>query len=84
MKEGIIATRIAAHAVDIAKGIPKAREWENQMSEARANIDFTRMVELAIDPEKASHYRQEAINTGARRYLYNVRENVCNEKYIKG
>ncbi|HWR40930.1 MAG TPA: phosphomethylpyrimidine synthase ThiC [Patescibacteria group bacterium] len=60
MKEGIIATRIAAHAADIAKGIPGARNWDNQMSEARANSDFPRMIELAIDPEKAQRYRDES------------------------
>jgi phosphomethylpyrimidine synthase len=60
MKEGIIAARIAAHAADIAKGIPGAREWDNQMSAARAEVDFPRMIELAIDPEKARQYRQES------------------------
>ncbi len=60
MKEGIIAARIAAHAADIAKGIPGAREWDNQMSAARADVDFPRMIELAIDPEKARQYRQES------------------------
>ena len=57
MKEGIIASRIAAHAADIAKGLPGAREWDNQMSAARAEVDFPRMIELAIDPEKAQRYR---------------------------
>lgn len=60
MREGIIATRIAAHAADIAKGIKGAREWDNKMSEARANIDWERMFELAIDPEKARRYRAES------------------------
>ncbi|QDR79647.1 5-hydroxybenzimidazole synthase [Sporomusa termitida] len=60
MKEGIIASRIAAHAADIAKGIPGARTWDNQMSAARADVDFPRMIELAIDPEKAGRYRAES------------------------
>lgn len=60
MKEGIIASRIAAHAADIAKGIPGARAWDNQMSAARADVDFPRMIELAIDPEKAGRYRAES------------------------
>lgn len=60
MKEGIIAARIAAHAADIAKGIPGAREWDNQMSAARADVNFPRMIELAIDPEKAARYREES------------------------
>ncbi|CQR71868.1 Phosphomethylpyrimidine synthase [Sporomusa ovata DSM 2662] len=61
MKEGIIAARIAAHAADIAKGIPGARDWDNQMSAARADVDFSRMIELAIDPEKARKYREESV-----------------------
>lgn len=60
MKEGIIASRIAAHAADIAKGIPGARDWDNQMSAARADVDFPRMISLAIDPEKAQRYRGES------------------------
>ncbi|WHH61650.1 phosphomethylpyrimidine synthase ThiC [Petroclostridium sp. X23] len=60
MKEGIIATRIAAHAADIAKGIKGARDWDNQMSEARANLDWNSMFELAMDPEKAKQYRAES------------------------
>ena len=57
MKEGIIASRIAAHAADVAKGIPKAIDWDNAMSLARKELDWTRMFELAIDPEKAKAYR---------------------------
>jgi phosphomethylpyrimidine synthase len=60
MKEGIIAARIAAHAADIAKGIKGARDWDNQMSKARADLDWQRMFQLAIDPEKARRYRQES------------------------
>ncbi|MBI5580589.1 MAG: phosphomethylpyrimidine synthase ThiC [Deltaproteobacteria bacterium] len=59
-REGVIAARIAAHAADIAKGIPQAREWDNAMSRARADVDFPKMIELAIDPEKARKYRQES------------------------
>ena len=60
MKEGIIASRIAAHAADIAKGIPGARDWDNAMSAARAEVDFPKMIELAIDPEKARRYRDSS------------------------
>ncbi|KNF10044.1 thiamine biosynthesis protein ThiC [Gottschalkia purinilytica] len=61
MKEGIIATRIAAHAADIAKGIKGARDWDNEMSKARADLDWNKMFELAIDPEKAKKYREESM-----------------------
>lgn len=60
MKEGIIATKIAAHAADIAKGIKGARDWDNKMSQARADIDWKAMFDLAIDPEKANRYRAES------------------------
>lgn len=56
VKEGIIATKIAAHAADIAKGIPNARDWDNKMSDARRKIDWDAMFELAIDGEKAKDY----------------------------
>ena len=60
MKEGIVASRIAAHAADIAKGIPGARDIDNRMSTARRNLDWEGMFELAIDPEKARRYRAES------------------------
>jgi len=61
MKEGIIAARIAAHAADIAKGISGAREWDYKMSEARRNLDWNCMFELALDPEKPRRYRESSI-----------------------
>ena len=56
VKDGIIATKIAAHAADIAKGIPGARDWDNKMSDARRQIDWETMFALAIDGEKAQAY----------------------------
>ncbi|HHV70994.1 MAG TPA: phosphomethylpyrimidine synthase ThiC [Clostridia bacterium] len=61
MKEGIIATKIAAHAADIAKGIKGARDWDKQMSQARAELDWEKMFALALDPGKARRYRQESL-----------------------
>lgn len=61
MKEGIIATKIAAHAGDIAKKIPKARKWDNEMSHARQHLDWEKMLELSINPEKAKEYRKDAV-----------------------
>lgn len=57
MKEGIIATRIAAHAADIAKGLPGAREWDDEMSGARAALDWDAMFKLAMDPVRPKEYR---------------------------
>ncbi len=56
VKEGIIASKIAAHAADIAKGIPNARDIDNKMSDARRRIDWEEMFKLSIDPEKAKTY----------------------------
>lgn len=57
VKEGIIAARIAAHAADIAKGLPHAMDWDNEMSAARKKLDWEAMFGLAMDPEKAREYR---------------------------
>lgn len=56
VKEGIIATKIAAHAADIAKGIPNARDIDNKMSDARRRTDWEEMFSYALDPEKAREY----------------------------
>ncbi|TWH83812.1 phosphomethylpyrimidine synthase ThiC [Sedimentibacter saalensis] len=56
VKEGIIASKIAAHAADIAKGIPNARDIDNKMSDARRRIDWEEMFSYAIDKKKAREY----------------------------
>jgi phosphomethylpyrimidine synthase len=61
MQEGIIATRIAAHAADIAKGIPGARRWDDEMARARAALDWKKMLDLSMDPEKPRRYRESSI-----------------------
>lgn len=60
VKEGIIAAKIAAHAADIAKGVPGAMDWDNKMSEARKKLDWETMFTLGMDEEKARRYRAEA------------------------
>lgn len=60
MKEGIIASKIAAHAADIAKDVKGAKDWDYKMSKARQELDWNTMFELAIDPEKARRYRKES------------------------
>ena len=56
VKEGIIASKIAAHAADIAKGIPNARERDNAMAQARHKVDWDEMFRIAVDGEKARAY----------------------------
>ncbi len=58
--EGVMATRIAAHAADIVKGIPGAIEQDNAMAKARKELDWKKQFELAIDPEKARRLRAES------------------------
>lgn len=56
VKEGIIASKIAAHAADIANGIKGARDIDNKMADARHKLDWNAMFEVAIDKEKAKRY----------------------------
>lgn len=56
VKEGIIASKIAAHAADIANGIKGARDIDNKMADARHKLDWDAMFEIAIDKEKAKRY----------------------------
>jgi phosphomethylpyrimidine synthase len=58
VKEGVVAVKIAAHAADIAKGLPGARDIDDRMSDARRRIDWEEMFALAIDPEKARAYHE--------------------------
>ncbi|MGB5926121.1 MAG: phosphomethylpyrimidine synthase ThiC [Dehalococcoidia bacterium] len=51
VKEGVIASRIAAHAADIVKGVQGAKEWDEQMSRARKSRDWKTQAELSLDPE---------------------------------
>ncbi len=61
VREGVIVTRIAAHAADIAKGIPGAFEWDLEMSRARKSLDWERMIELSIDPEYVKRERESSL-----------------------
>src|SRR5208337_2307080 len=50
--DGVIASKIAAHAADIARGIPGARDRDDAMSKARSNLDWEGMYNIALNPEK--------------------------------
>lgn len=58
VRQGVIATRIAGHAADIAKGLPNAIDWDNAMSKARKNLDWDAQIQLSIDPESARKLRE--------------------------
>jgi len=51
VKEGVIASRIAAHAGDMVKGVKGAKDWDEQMSRARKALDWKKQAELSLDPE---------------------------------
>ena len=59
VKQGIIASKIAAHAADIAKGVRGAREMDDRMADARRKLDWEAQWECAIDPETAKRIREE-------------------------
>ncbi len=59
VKEGVIASRIAAHAADIAKKVPNASDWDLQMSQARKKLDWTNQIKHSIDPEKTKKFAKD-------------------------
>ncbi len=65
VREGVIATRLAAHAGDIVKGVKGARDWDLKMSLARKNLDWQEQLRLALDPERATTGRAQHDTSGA-------------------
>ncbi|MBU1997613.1 MAG: phosphomethylpyrimidine synthase ThiC, partial [Candidatus Omnitrophica bacterium] len=61
VKEGIIAYKIAAHAADLAKGHPKAIDWDNAMSKARTEFRWEDQFNLSLDPETAREYHDQTL-----------------------
>ncbi len=59
VREGLIASKIAAHAADIVKGIKGAVERDYKISEARKNLDWAKQLKLAIDPYKFKDIREK-------------------------
>ena len=59
VKQGIIASKIAAHAADIAKGVKGAREIDDRMADARRELDWEGQWECAVDPETAKAFRAD-------------------------
>ena len=60
VREGVIATRIAAHAADIARGRRGSIDRDLEMSKARKNLDWNKQISLCIDPVKARAYRSSS------------------------
>ena len=65
VKEGVIASRIAAHAGDIIKGVKGAREWDEEMSKARKALDWEAQAKLSLDPELSRQVHGRIPSAGA-------------------
>ena len=61
VREGIIAYKIAAHAADVARHRPGARDRDDELSRARFNFDWNKQFELSLDPQRAREYHDEAL-----------------------
>ena len=59
VRDGIMASRIAGHAADIAKGVPGAAEWDLSMAKARKALDWEGQIALSVDPTHAAAVRAE-------------------------
>ncbi len=61
VKAGVIAYKIAAHAADLAKGHPRAREWDDALSKARFEFRWEDQFNLSLDPETARAFHDETL-----------------------
>jgi phosphomethylpyrimidine synthase len=65
VREGVLATRLAAHAGDIVKGVKGALDWDLKMSLARKNLDWQEQIKLALDPDRATKARAQHDTSGS-------------------
>ena len=65
VRQGVIASRIAAHAGDIVKGVKGASEWDREMSVARKRLDWEEQARLALDPERSRQVHHRHASAGA-------------------
>jgi phosphomethylpyrimidine synthase len=59
---GVIASRIAAHAADVARGFPGAAEWDAEISRRRKAFDWKGVLDIAIDSQKAAAMREQLLS----------------------
>jgi len=62
VKQGCVAYRISAHAADIALGIPGSRDWDDELTKARAALNWEKHFELSFDPDLARAYHDEDLD----------------------
>jgi len=85
IKDGVIASRIAAHAADIAKRVPGALNWDREMSTHRSTRNWKAQIRKSIDPVKSARYRKTSIPKN--KDVCTMCSNYCSmktmEKYFK-
>ena len=62
VKQGCVAYKIAAHAADVALGIPGSRDWDDNLTKARAALNWEKHFELAFDPDLARAFHDEDLD----------------------
>jgi phosphomethylpyrimidine synthase len=82
VREGVVAHKIAAHAADIAKGVPGAQDRDNAISKARFEFRWEDQFNLCFDPERARRFREQSLPPGEQlnakqRYCSMCGENFC-------
>ncbi|HEY50623.1 MAG TPA: phosphomethylpyrimidine synthase ThiC [Dehalococcoidia bacterium] len=65
VRQGVIASRIAAHAGDIVKGVKGAKEWDRKMSVARKRFDWEEQAKLSLNPERSQKVHRQHATAGA-------------------
>ncbi len=65
VRQGVLASRIAAHAADIAKGVKGAEEWDMKMSVARKKFDWEEQARLSLDPKRSHQVHSKHASAGA-------------------
>ena len=68
VKDGVVAYKIAAHAADVAKGHPRAREWDDILSKARFEFRWEDQFALALDPPEAQRHHDESLPADAAKH----------------
>ncbi len=79
VKDGVIAYKIAAHAADLAKGHPRAQDWDDALSKARFEFRWEDQFNLAMDPDTARAYHDETLPAGPAKVAHFC--SMCGPKF---
>ncbi len=79
VKQGLIAYKIAAHAADLAKGHPRAQEWDDALSKARFEFRWEDQFNLSLDPETARAYHDATLPAGGAKLAHFC--SMCGPKF---